>query len=89
MTIVVTEGYERQVWNELNSRLLYLLPEEASNAEAEDTVLFAVMGLDAEAHELYEQIKRMARDRACYLRERLEEDNPISRVRRRLYGDRA
>jgi hypothetical protein len=45
------------------------------------------MGYDAEVHELYERVKRVARYNAGYLRERLEEDNRIARVRRRLYGE--
>ena len=86
MTSLATEVHERQLWEELNSLLADAVPDGASEAQAEDAILLAVMGHDAEIHELYEQVKRLARDEAGYLRERLEEDNPISRVRRRLYG---
>lgn len=86
MTSVATEEYERRLWDELNSLLAEAVADGASEAQAEDAVLLAVMGHDAEIHELYEQVKRLARDKAGYLRERLGEDNPISRVRRRLYG---
>jgi len=64
------------------------VPEGAMEPEAIDAIALAFMGLDDEVRELYEQVKRLARDRAGYLRERLEEDNPISRARRRVYGDR-
>lgn len=86
MTTVLTEPHEQRLWGELNSLLADAVPEGASEEEAEDAILLAVMGHDPEAHELYEQVKRLARDKAGYLRERLEEDNPIARVRRRLYG---
>lgn len=86
MTRVVTEEYERRLWDELNSLLAAAVPDGATKAQAEDAILFAVMGYDTAVHELYEQVKRLAGDKAGYLRERLEEDNPISRVRRRVYG---
>lgn len=88
---VVTEEHERQLWDELNSLLAEAVPVGASEADAEDldAILFAVMGHDPETHKLYERVKRLARDKAGYLRERLEEDNPIGRARRRLYGSRA
>jgi hypothetical protein len=89
VTPVVTEDYERQLWDELNAVLLEVVPEGATQAEADDSILLALMGHDEEAHELYEHVKRLARDKAGYLRERLEDDNPVARARRRLYGDRA
>ncbi|HEX6204985.1 MAG TPA: hypothetical protein VFZ29_04180 [Solirubrobacterales bacterium] len=89
MTPVVTEDYERQLWNELNSLLPEVMPEGATEPEAVDAIALAFMGHDKEVCELYERVKRLARDRAGYLRERLEEDNPITRARRRLYGNRA
>jgi len=89
LTTVVTEGYERQLWDELNTLLADAVPEEAGEEESEDIVLFALMGRDPQVHRLYEQVRRLARDRAGYLRERLEEDNPVARVRRRLYGVQA
>lgn len=89
LTPVVTEDYERQLWDELNSLLPEVVPEGATEPEAVDAVALAFMGHDEEVSTLYEQVKRLARDRAGYLQERLEEDNPITKARRRLYGDRA
>lgn len=89
MTPVVTEDYERQLWDELNSLLSEVVPEGATEAAAVDAIALAFMGHDQEVRELYEQVKRLARDKPGYLRECLEKDNPISRARRRLYGDRA
>jgi hypothetical protein len=86
LTPVVTEPYERRLWDELNSLLADAVPEGKSETEAENIILLALMGHDPEIHELYEQVKRLARDKPGYLRERLEEDNPITRARRRLYG---
>jgi transcriptional regulator with XRE-family HTH domain len=83
---VLTEEHERQLWEELNSLLAEAVPEGASDKQAEDAILLAVMGHDSEIHDLYERARRLARDKAGYLRERMEEDNVIARVRRRLYG---
>lgn len=86
MTPVVTREYERQLWEELNALLADVVPPGATDAQAEDSILLACMGHDPEIHKLYEQVTRLARDPASYLRERFEEDNPVARVRRRLYG---
>jgi hypothetical protein len=88
VTSVVTEDHERQLWEELNSLLADAVPDGAGEVDAEDldAILFAVMGRNSELHALYERVRRLARDNAGYLRERLEEDNPIARVRRRVYG---
>lgn len=86
MTTVVTEEHERRLWEELRSQIATAVPDGASETQAEDSILLAMMGADAETHDLYEQVKRLARDRAGYLGKRLEEDNPVARVRRRLYG---
>lgn len=86
MTPVVTRDYEQQLWEELNALLVDVVPAGATEARAEDAILLACMGHDLEIHNLYDQVKRLARERAGYLRERLEEDNPVARVRRRLYG---
>jgi hypothetical protein len=80
----VTEAYERQLWEELNALLAEAIPEGASSEEAERVVLLALMGRDPEIQELYERVKRLARTEAGYLRERMEEDNPVSAVRQRL-----
>jgi hypothetical protein len=86
LTPVITDPYERRLWDELNSLLADAVPEGTSETEAENIILLALMGHDPEIHELYEQVKRLARGKPGYLRERLEEDNPITRARRRLYG---
>lgn len=70
MTTAATEPYEQRLWDELNSLLADAVPEGASESQAEDAILLAVMGHDSEIHALYEQVKRLARDRAGYLRER-------------------
>jgi hypothetical protein len=80
----VTEAYERRLWDELNSLLADAIPEGASEEDARRAVLLAVMGQDAEIHDLYEQVRRLARRQAGYLRERLEDDNPVSAARQRL-----
>jgi hypothetical protein len=80
----LTEAYERRLWEELNSLLAEAIPEGASPQDAERVVLLAVMGHDAEIRDLYEQVRRLARTEAGYLRERMEEDNPVSAVRQRL-----
>ncbi len=87
MTPVVTEPYEKRLWDELNSLLADAVPEGASEEEAENAILLALMGHDPEIYKLYEQVKRLVRAKAGYLHDRLEEDNPIARARRRLYGD--
>lgn len=81
-----TEGYERQLWEELNSLLADAVPEDAREEEAERAIMLAIMGHDSEIHILHQTIRKLARARSGYLRERLEEDNPVSRARRRLYG---
>jgi transcriptional regulator with XRE-family HTH domain len=81
-----TEQHERQLWEELNSLLTDAVPDGANEKQAEDAILFAIMGSDTEIHDLYERVRRLARDRPGYLRERLEEPGPVARVRRRLYG---
>lgn len=82
----ISEENERRLWEELNSLLGDAVPEGASEKQAEDAILLAVMGHDPEIHDLYERIRRLARDEAGYLRDRMEEPGPIARVRRRLYG---
>jgi transcriptional regulator with XRE-family HTH domain len=81
-----TEQLERQLWEELNSLLADAVPDGASEKQAEDAILFAIMGRDTEIHDLYKRVRRLARDQAGYLRKRLEEPGPVARVRRRLYG---
>lgn len=89
MTSVVTEEDERQLWDELNSLVADAVPDGVGAVEElYDDILFAVMGRHPEIHGLYERVRKLARDRAGYLRERLTEDNPIARVRRRVYGEK-
>lgn len=85
--IAVTEDYERQLWKELNLLLADAVPDDASGDEAERLIMLAIMGHDTEIHQLHETVRRLARERpAGYLRGKLDEDNPVSRARRRLYG---
>jgi hypothetical protein len=82
----VTENYERQLWEELNSLLADAVPLDARGEDAERAVMLAIMGHDSEIHELHQTVRRLAQERSGYLREKLEEDNTVSRARRRLYG---
>jgi hypothetical protein len=82
----VNEDYERQFWEELNSLLAEVVPSEGTEAEAEDAILVSVMGGDSEIANLYKQVRMLAWSSAGYLRERMEDDNPVSAVRRRLEG---
>jgi hypothetical protein len=85
--IAVTEDYERQLWKELNLLLADAVPDDASGDEAERLIMLAIMGHDTEIYQLHETVRRLARSRpAGYLRGKLDEDNPVSRARRRLYG---
>lgn len=81
-----TEEYERRLWRELNTLLAEAVPPNTKRNDAERAVMLALMGHDSEAHELHEKVRRLARDRNGYLREKLAADNPVSRARRRLYG---
>jgi hypothetical protein len=80
------EDYERQLWKELNALLADAIPQEAKGDDAERAIMLALMGHDSEAHALHEQVRRLAEDGDGYLREKLAEDNPVSRARRRIYG---
>ena len=82
----ITEGYERQFWEELNSLLSDAIPEDAREEKAERAIMLAIMGHDSEIHTLHQTIRRIVRARSGYLSEMLAEDNPVSRARRRLYG---
>ena len=82
----ITEDYERQLWKELNSLLADAVPDDATQDEGERLIMLAIMGHDTEIHELHERVRRIGREHAGYLREKLEEDNPVTRARRRLYG---
>jgi hypothetical protein len=86
MTIAVTEEHERRLWEELNSLLVDAVPDGATKARAEDAILLAIMGHDAEIYVLYEQVRMLARETPGYLRDKLEEDNPVARGQRRRYG---
>lgn len=82
----VTEAYEHRLWEELLSLLAKAVPESASEAEAEDIVLLALNGQNREIYELYRTVRKLAGERAGYLAERLEEDNPVTQAHKRLYG---
>lgn len=79
-----TEPYEQQLWEELNALLADAIPEGATREDAERMILLAVMGHDTEIHDLYQQVRMLARTQSGYLRERMAEDNPVSAVRQRL-----
>jgi len=81
----ITEGYERQLWEELNSLLVDAVPDDANEDDAERAIMLAIMGHDSEIHTLHRTIQNLARSRSGYLRDRPEDDNPITRARRRLY----
>lgn len=84
---IVTEDSERQLWEELTKLLADAVPDGASGDQAERSIMLAIMGHDTEIHRLHEKVRRLARDRpAGYLQGKLDEDNPVSRARRRLYG---
>jgi hypothetical protein len=81
----VTAEYERQLWKELNALLADAAPAEASEAEAEEAITAAVAGANAESSDLYRRVVNLSRaDSGGFIRERMEEKNPISAVRRRL-----
>lgn len=82
----VTEDYEQRLWEELNLLLADEIPDDVTQAEAEDAVVKALRIPLTDTYELYERIKRLARTECGYLRERMEEDNPITAARRRLEG---
>jgi hypothetical protein len=82
----VTEDYEQRLWEELNLLLADAVPDDANQAEAEDAVVKALRVPLTDTSELYERIKRLARSERGYLRERMEEDNPITAARRRMEG---
>lgn len=82
----VTEGYERRLWEELNLLLADAVLPDATEAEAEDAVVRALSDPLTEIFNLYERIRRLARTERGYLRERMEDDNPVSAVRRRMEG---
>lgn len=82
----ITERLERQLWQELTSLLADAVPDDATEDDAERAIMLAIMKHDSEIHTLHRTIHNLARSRSGYLRDRLEDDNPITRARRRLYG---
>jgi hypothetical protein len=74
----VTEDYERQLWEELNSLLADAVPGNASEDEAERAIMLALMGNRSypDVYDLHQTVLRLARERSGYLHEKLEEDNP-------------
>lgn len=84
----VTEDYERQLWDELNSLLANVVPEGASQDDRERAIMLALMGHDREIHDLHDQVWRLSKKGGGgYLRGKLKEDNPVTQARRRLYGN--
>lgn len=83
----VTDGYEQQLWEELNILLAEVVPDCATKDQAERAIMLAVLGHDPAVADLHDTIVRLAREgEQGYLRAKLDEDNPVSRARRRLYG---
>lgn len=80
----VAEAYEQRLWEKLNSLLVHVVPEGASAADAERAIMLALIGHDPEIGDLYERIRRLARTERGYLRERMQEDNPVATIERRL-----
>jgi transcriptional regulator with XRE-family HTH domain len=83
----VTEDDERQLWDEFNALLAETVPNGASGPRAERAIMRALMVHDSEIAELHNTVTRVSRTGGQgYLAGRLEEDNSVSRARRRLYG---
>jgi hypothetical protein len=81
------EDDERQLWEELHKLLADAVHDEGTDDARERSMMLALMGHDPEIHDLHEKIRRLARERpAGYLRAKLDEDNPVTAARRRLYG---
>lgn len=83
---LTTDSHEHRLWDELNSLLTDTMPDGASEKEAEDFIVFAVMGRDAEIAALYKRVREVARRKDGYLRRSMAEDNRVARAQRRLYG---
>ncbi len=80
----ITTEYERRLWDELNAALVDVVPADATPSQAEDAMLVAATGVDAEVRDLYERVRSLAREREGFLRERWDEDGPVPRLRRRM-----
>jgi len=80
----VSNEYEHRLWDELNTLLADLIPDDPSETYTEGLILAAFKGADPEIADLYERIVRLAKTERGYLRERLEEDNPVATARREL-----
>ena len=81
-----TEKYERELWEELESLLADAVPDDANQEDAERAIMVAILAQDSRIHTLHRRIQNLARSRSGYLRGRLEDDSPLTRARRRLYG---
>ncbi len=90
MTITAaTDEYERGLWEELLSLVSDVVPDGATDDEKDRAIMVALLGHVPEVHQLHETARRLARDQpAGYIRAKMDEDNPISRARIRLYGRR-
>lgn len=80
----VTEAYEQRLWEELNSLLVQVVPEAARAEDAERAIMLALIGHDAEITDLYQRVRRLARTERGYLHERMQEDNPVATIERRI-----
>lgn len=88
-TRAVTEAYEERLWEELNLLLADAVPTDATPEEAEDAVVRALTIPLTDTSDLYERIRTLARTERGFLRERMEEDNPITAAERRMTGRQA
>lgn len=87
MTSIVTEEHERQLWEELDSRVADVVPEGTDQDNRERAIMLALMGHDREIHDLHSKVWGLAKEGgAGYLRRKLKEANPVTKARRRLYG---
>jgi hypothetical protein len=80
----VPDAYDSPAMAGTELALVDAVSPGASTGDAERVVLLAVMGHDGEIHDPYQRVSRLAPTGAGYLRERMEEDNPVSAIRQRL-----
>lgn len=85
----VTEAYEQRMWEELNALLAETAPADGGPEAAERAYFLAISGHDAEIADLYWKVRRLSGIERGYLRNRLDEDNPVAAISRRLAGSQA
>ena len=82
----VAEEYERRLWKELDQLRAETVPEGASGEDAARALMLALIGHDPEIADLFQRVRRLARTERGYLRERMQEDNPVADLERQLRG---